>query len=72
VIETMSEEALKELEKIHQKAAKPDSGLIVFTQYRDTVQALLKALRKNSRRNSASTFQAGQDAPIKQVHSKHK
>jgi len=32
-----------------QLQAKPDSRLIVFTQYRDTVNALLKALNNNSR-----------------------
>jgi Fanconi anemia group M protein len=32
-----------------QLEAKPDSRLIVFTQYRDTVNALLKALNNNSR-----------------------
>ena len=42
---------VKELVKVleGQLQAKPDSRLIVFTQYRDTVNALLKALNNNSR-----------------------
>jgi ERCC4-related helicase len=42
---------VKELIKVleGQLQAKPDSRLIVFTQYRDTVNALLKALNNNSR-----------------------
>jgi Fanconi anemia group M protein len=41
---------VKELVKVleGQLQAKPDSRLIVFTQYRDTVNALLKALNNNS------------------------
>jgi Fanconi anemia group M protein len=41
---------VKELIKVleGQLQAKPDSRLIVFTQYRDTVNALLKALNNNS------------------------
>ncbi|MBS7647463.1 MAG: helicase-related protein [Candidatus Bathyarchaeia archaeon] len=42
---------VKELVKVleAQLQAKPDSRLIVFTQYRDTVNALIKALNNNSR-----------------------
>jgi Fanconi anemia group M protein len=42
---------VKELIKVleGQLQAKPDSRLIVFTQYRDTVNAMLKALNNNSR-----------------------
>ena len=40
-------ELIKVLEA--QIEAKPDSRLIVFTQYRDTVHALLKALKRNSK-----------------------
>ncbi|MBX5320984.1 MAG: helicase-related protein [Candidatus Bathyarchaeota archaeon] len=42
---------VKELVKVleAQLQAKPDSRLIVFTQYRDTVNALLKALSNNAR-----------------------